>query len=105
MMSLHRTSAAQYSENKAGGFPSGINTSNESLSPYYDFAQLVFSHSANKEMVQRSKEQLVCAVHQVSFVDVRGKSSKVDRNRLRRKAPEKREGDERQGEGLLINIP
>jgi hypothetical protein len=47
MMNFHQSSEAQYSENKAGGFPSGINTSNETLSPY-DRAQLLVSQSASK---------------------------------------------------------
>jgi hypothetical protein len=71
MMSFHQSSQAQYSENKAGGFPSGINTSNKNLSPYYDRAQLLVSQSASKKNMQRlQKEQHVCAVIEDLSVDM-----------------------------------
>lgn len=98
---------AQHSEKKSRRIPRGINASNESPSPCYDKAQLHVSHSASDKIMQRLiKEQLVCALHRGSSVDVRRVTPEkwieiVCAARLSRKE----KAMKRQGEGLLINIP
>lgn len=107
MLSFHQSSWHSTQRKKSRRIPRGINASNESPSPYYDKAQLHVSHSASDKIMQRLiKEQLVCALHRGSSVDVRRVTPEkwieiVCAARLSRKE----KAMKRQGEGLLINIP